>query len=200
MNSLKLGDVASITTGLVVKRKEIPPGEEPYSIYSMLTLRSFDQGGWLNENGFDVFRSIDEIDPKYLTREGDIIIRLSSPNTAITIDKQHENVLVPSLFVLIRITEQGILPEYVILYLNSDKMRKNYIKESSGSTIQTIKTSAFKDFIIQLPEIDLQKKSIELSLLMKKEKRLLVALMEQNEKRNNSLITQIANGGLKDGN
>jgi len=115
VNSFKLGDVASITTGLVVKRKVIPPGEEPHSIYSMLTLRSFDQDGWLNEDGFDVFRSIEEIDSKYLTREGDVIIRLSAPNTAIAIDKLHENILVPSLFVLIRISERGILSEYISL-------------------------------------------------------------------------------------
>ena len=200
MNSYKLGDVACITTGLVVKRKEIPPGKKPHSIYNMLTLRSFDQDGWVDEDGFDLFNSIEEIDPKYLTREGDVIIRLSAPNTAITIDKRHENILVPSLFVLIRVIDKSILPEYVSLYLNSNKMRKNYIKESSGSAIQTIKTSAIKDFILQLPDKIIQVKSIELSILMKKEKRLLVALMEQNEKRNNALITQITNGGFENGN
>jgi restriction endonuclease S subunit len=179
-----------------VKRKVIAPGEEPHSIYRMLTLRSFDQEGWLSEDGFDVFKSIECIDTKYLTVEGDVVIRLSAPYTAVAIDKQHENVLVPSLFVLIRVYDERILSGFLSIFLNSDKMKKSYIKESSGSTIQTIKTSAFKDFELQIPEISLQKKSVELNNLMKKEKGLLMALLEQNEKRNNTLMTKIINGGL----
>lgn len=183
-----------------MKRKETVPGENPHSIYRMLTLRSFDQDGWLREDGFDVFRSIEGIDTKYLTVEGDVVIRLSAPYTAVAIDKQHENILVPSLFVLIRIYDERILPEFLSIFLNSDKMKKCYIKESSGSTIQTIKTSAFKDFELQLPEMKRQKKSAELNNLLKKEKQLLRALLEQNEKRNNALMTQIITGGMKDGN
>ena len=42
---VKLGDISSITTGQVIKRKEARPGDVDAIQYRILTLKSFDEDG-----------------------------------------------------------------------------------------------------------------------------------------------------------
>ncbi len=194
---VKLGEVASIITGQMVKRKEAVPGDVSYYNYRMLTLKSFDPDGYLIEENLDVFNSVEEIDKKYITQEGDVIVRLSSPYTSIVIDKGSTGLLIPSLFAIIRSQDQEILPEYIGVYLNSECMKKSYAKETSGSAIQIVKTSAFKEFEINIPNLAIQEKVIMLNRLMIKEKKLLYELVEQSELRNAAALTKILCGGQK---
>lgn len=196
IKNIKLGDISDITTGLVVRRKEATPGNELHSEYKILTLKSFDQNGWLIEENLENFKSSEKIDFKYLTIAGDVIVRMSSPYTAVPIDKNLENIVVPSLFVIIRVTNKYILPEYVSLYLNSDEIKKQYSKEARGSIIQIVKTSSYKNFEIPFLELNIQDKVVELNHLMKKEKILLLKLMQQKDLLNNSIMTKILNGGF----
>lgn len=199
IENVKLGDIADIITGLVVKRKEAAKGYDLYSEYKLLTLKSINQNGWFIEENLEKFKSLEEIDQKYLTSAGDVIVRMSYPYTSISISKKQENMVVPSLFVIVRTTNKSLLPEYISLYLNSDKMKKQYSKESSGSVIQTLKTSSFKNLEIPFLELNFQEKAIQLNDLMKKEKILLLELMEQKELLNNSIMTQILTGGYENG-
>ncbi|MEL7654555.1 MAG: restriction endonuclease subunit S [Bacillota bacterium] len=196
---MKLGELANITTGQMVKRKEAIPGEISCREYRMLTLKSFDAGGYLIEEKLDVFHSAEEIDEKYITQEGDVIVRLSSPYTSVTIDKQSVGLLIPSLFVVIRRKNRKILPEYISVYLNSECMKKTYAKETSGSAIQIIKTSAFKEFELNIPDLRTQEKVVALNQLMLKEKKLLRELIEQIELKNAAVLTNILCGGRDNG-
>lgn len=184
----------------MVKRKEVASRNLVIASYKMLTLKSFEQDGWLKEENLDRFDSGEEIESKYLTTQGDVIIRLSSPYTAIAINEQNENLIIPSLFVVIRLASKKLLSEFLALYLNSDQMKKSFLRESSGSAIKSIRASAFKDFEIPHVEVDMQKKAVEISQLMKKEKKLMIALMAQQDQFNNATINHILNGGLKNAN
>ncbi len=50
---VKLGDISSITTGQVIKRKEARPGDMDAIQYRILTLKSFDEDGFLEKKDFD---------------------------------------------------------------------------------------------------------------------------------------------------
>ncbi|NLP45268.1 MAG: restriction endonuclease subunit S, partial [Peptococcaceae bacterium] len=97
---VKLGDISSITTGQVIKRKEARPGDMDAIQYRILTLKSFDEDGFLVKEELDTFKAFEEIESKYITSKGDIVVRLSMPFTTITIDKESEGILIPSLFVV----------------------------------------------------------------------------------------------------
>ena len=160
---LKLGEIASISSGLVVKRKQAIDSNEVVNEYRMLTLKSFEQAGWLNTNEFEVFESNEELDEKYLTKLGDVIVRLSSPYTAVVIDEENIGVLIPSLFVVIRMAIDNVLPGYLSIFLNSEIVKKIYAKCSIGSTIQVIKTSMLKDTTVIIKNTEEQRKIIELN-------------------------------------
>lgn len=196
---VKLGDISSITTGQVIKRKEARPGDVDAIQYRILTLKSFDEDGYLVKEELDSFKASEKIESKYITSKGDIVVRLSMPFTTITIDKESEGILIPSLFVVIRINSNDILPSYLSLYLNSNKMKKQYIREARGSAIQILKTSAFKEFEIMIPDMSIQEQAVTLNELMMREKRLLQLLIKEKNKRNQIILEKMITGGLKHG-
>ena len=196
---VKLGDISSITTGQVMKRKEARPGDVDAIQYRILTLKSFDEDGFLVKEEIDSFKASEEIESKYITSKGDIVVRLSMPFTSITIDEESEGILIPSLFVAIRVNCNDILPSYLSLYLNSNKMKKQYIKEARGSAIQILKTSAFKEFEIMIPDMSIQEQAVTLNELLMREKRLLQLLIKENNKRNQIIFDNMITGGLNHG-
>lgn len=196
---VKLGDISSITTGQVIKRKEARPGDVDAIQYRILTLKSFDEDGYLVKEELDSFKASEKIESKYITSKGDIVVRLSMPFTSITIDEESEGILIPSLFVVIRINCNDILPSYLSLYLNSNKMKKQYIKEARGSAIQILKTSAFKEFEIMIPDMSIQEQAVTLNELLMREKRLLQLLIKENNKRNQIIFDNMITGGLNHG-
>ena len=196
---VKLGDISSITTGQVIKRKEARPGDVDAIQYRILTLKSFDEDGFLVKEEIDSFKASEEIESKYITSKGDIVVRLSMPFTSITIDEESEGILIPSLFVVIRINSNDILPSYLSLYLNSNKMKKQYMREARGTAIQILKTSAFKEFVIMLPDMGMQEQTVALNELMMREKRLLQLLIKEYNKRNQIILENMITGGLNHG-
>ena len=193
----KLSDLATITTGLVIKRKQAEPDKKVATSYKMLTLKSFDQNGFLNSDDLEIFESSEVLDDKYLTQSGDVIVRLSSPNTAIMIDDIHEGLLIPSLFVVIRLNTDEIMPEYLKIYLNSDHMKKYYAKSSIGSAIQIIKTGMLREVAVRFPSLDRQEMIIKIDRLVSKEKILLEQLLEEKSKYHDAIINKMLQGGFK---
>lgn len=187
---VKLGNIASISTGLVVRRKQANKTQKVVKTYKILTLKSFEVGGWLNVDELEVFHSTEDLDDKYLTREGDVIVRLSNPNTAITIDSVNEGYVVPSLFVVIRLETQELLAGYLGILLNSESTKKLYAKSSVGSTIQTIKTSFFKDVVINIKSKVSQIQAIEINELIEQECMLLEKLIEQKKLYHKGIIQE----------
>jgi restriction endonuclease S subunit len=167
--------------------------------YRILTLKSFDEDGYLVKEELDSFKASEKIESKYITSKGDIVVRLSMPFTSITIDEASEGILIPSLFVVIRINSNDILPSYLSLYLNSNKMKKQYMREARGTAIQILKTSAFKEFEIMLPDMSMQEQTVALNELMMREKRLLQLLIKENNKRNQIILENMITGGLNHG-
>lgn len=196
-HNIKISDIGSITTGLVVKRKEAEIAEHTVKSYKMLTLKSFEPDGWLNSEELEDFNSAEELDDKYLCKEGDVIIRLSYPHTAIAIGKEHEGYLISSLFVIVRLATDYLNPEYLSIYLNSENMKRFYAKSAIGSAIQIIKTSMLKDIAVSFPELEKQKQVIKLNRLIIKEKVLLNKLIEEKTKYNREIINNLITGRIK---
>lgn len=181
-----LGELFFISSGLVSKRKEAPPDVFGFE-YKLLNLRSINQLGFIEKNGLDDYMSTEKIDDKYLARAGDIVIRLSTPFTAAVIDQDSQGVIITSLFAILRLTTHEVLPDYVAMYLNSEVMKKQYLKDASGSALQMIKTSAIKDYSIKIPTVNKQEQYIEINKLFIRESILLEELIE-NKKRYNKIL------------
>ena len=78
---MHLGELASVRSGLVLARKESRE-PTPYC-YNLLTLRSIHPDGSIAQEDLSVFHASEPLKAEYLTQPGDIIVRLTTPYTAI---------------------------------------------------------------------------------------------------------------------
>ena len=186
---MKLDKIAEVSTGLVLSRKKAL-GNEGFS-YELLTLKSFNEDGYIKEEYLDDFISEDKINEQYLTKEGDVIVRLSYPNTAVYITKELENMVIPSLFAIIRNQDENILSEFIAIFLNSKKCKRQLAADTIGSAISIVKTSTFKDIQIPKCTLEKQKSIIEVNSLLVKEKNLLVELLKEKEKYHKEVIRKM---------
>ena len=179
---MKLGEIAKIKIGLVLIRKKAKIKYEIKDIYNLITLKNIEDNGAFNEEPFEIFESNDELDKGYFTDEGDILIRLSYPYTAVYIDESKVNLLVPSSFSIIKLTTSNYIPEYIAWYLNSDKAKKELIKAQTGTAMSTTNKTILASIDIKEIPIEDQKRIGKIQELYLKERELLDRLIEEKEK------------------
>ena len=191
---MELKNMSEVQTGLVLVRKRADAKDKDAHKYRMLTLKSFDPKGWLNDGELDVFFSKEKLENKYLTNKGDVIIRLTTPYTAICINESQEGLVIPSNFAIIRLKGQNFIPEFVALFLNSEIIEKKLFKSSISATIPLIKITHLRDIDIPDKQFAVQKKIVELNQLQVEEKMLLSRLMKEKEKLAKASINKIIMG------
>ena len=196
---MKLNEISSVRSGLVLSRKLAREGTK----YPLLTLRSINSDGYIDLDKTDVFDAKEELAKEYLTQEGDIVIRLSTPYTAVYIDKvrlstpytavyidkDSEGIVVSSNFVIIRTDNKVLLPEYLYWLLNTAKVKHEMFESSSSNMLGAVKALFFAEYDIDLIPISEQRKIAAVNTLARKESRLLMELAKEKE-RYYSLILQ----------
>lgn len=191
---MQIGDIAKVKTGLVLSRKKAEVEYNAKATYKLLTLKNIAEGGVINNDSFEKFVSNDELDDHYFTKEGDVLMRLSHPHTAVFIEKQHSGLLIPSYFAIIKVDKTRFLPEYIAWYLNSFEVKKELEKSQSGSRIPSTNQNVIKALPVVSTTLSKQKALIELYRLHQKEKGLYNELIEEKEKWFKGISQQILKG------
>lgn len=173
---VKLGEFAEIKTGLVLARKR--PISDTVARYNVITVKSITDDGNIDPTELDTFESSEEVRSDYLTSKGDIVIRLSEPNSAAYITEEDENLLVTSYCCFIRLEGDSVLPEFLTWYLNSDFCRKQIRKFSTGSVLGFLSTQLLKEIEVPVMPLERQQKIIDLFNLSIVERNLLTKLMQ----------------------
>jgi restriction endonuclease S subunit len=192
---IELSKICEINAGLVLKRKEARESNGSLNMYKAITLKSFEDDAWINNDYLDKYYSIEQLDDKYLTKEHDVIIRLSYPYTAIHITKAFEGIVVPSLFAIIKTKEDQLDPGYLSFVLNSDAIKQTYYRNAMGSTVPVIRMQTIKDTEVPLLPLTKQQTISKLYELMIKEKRLHQLMTSNKEKYNKEITKRILMGG-----
>ena len=194
---MKLKDVAYIRSGLVLSRKR-KKDEEGVS-YPLLTLRSILPEGGIDFEELEEFEAAEKLSQEYVTSVGDIVVRLSSPYTAVLIDDKAVGMVIPSNFVLIKADNKKILPEYLYWFLNTQKVKNQMFENSTGNMLGAIKASFFNDIDIKLISFEEQKRIAEINSMAKREVYLLRRLAEEKEKYYSAmaeeLVERVVNNG-----
>lgn len=186
-----LGDIAQIKVGLVVSRKKAEVDLEAKVEYPMLTLKNIQIDGVFTAEPIETFKSTEELEEGFFTREGNILFRLSHPYTAVLIDKEHAGLLIPSYFANIEIVDPRFLSGYVVWYLNTDKVKGELLKRQRGTFIPSTNKKILER--IEIPELDMAKQRIiaEIQHLYQKEKRLYQQLIIEKEKFHKALTHKL---------
>lgn len=187
-----LEKITDIRLGVVLSRKKAESDKECERVYRMLTLKSFEEDGCVDLNDLENFQSREELNLQYLTKKGDVVIRITIPYTAVYINEALEGCVIPSNFAVIRLFDTELfLPEFIALYLNSDKLKREFNRASIGTAIPMIKASQLKELNIRKYSKTVQERLIKVNKLHIKEKKLLMALLEEKDLLNKAVIDNI---------
>lgn len=183
---MKLGNIATVRSGLVLSRKQ---AREVSDIrYPLLNLRSINSGGYIDVKQLDVFIAAEYLSPEYLSQDGDVIIRLSAPYTAVLIDEATSGMVVSSNFVIIRADRNELLPEYLYWLINTPKVKRSIYENTSSNMLGAIKAKYFSDFEVPFLPIAKQQQIAAMNELALKETRLLRKLADEKERYYSLLI------------
>lgn len=193
LKTVRLGNISQISTGLVLRRKQ-GSVHNIVKEYKLLTVKSFEEDGWINENELDIFPSMENLDSKYLTQEGDVIIRLSHPNTAVTISNLNQKFVISSLFASIRLDTNLILPGYLSIFINSHKSKGFFDSNTQGSGLKMVRTSDLNNMEILILPIKDQLKIVELNKKILEEKSLFMELIKKKDEYYKEFINKLLEG------
>lgn len=188
---MKLGELATVRSGLVLSRKQAREGKPVKMRYPALSFRAIRPSGCIDREQLDVFDAVEQLSPEYLTQVGDVIIRLTAPYTAVLINEASANMVVSSNFIIIRVDRNRLLPGYLVWLVNTPKVRRAIYENTSSNMLGAINAKFFSEFEIPPLSILQQQKISELYLLAKKEAALLRQLSKEKERYYDLLIRNV---------
>lgn len=186
---MKLKELANVRSGLILARKQskIPS----HYRYPLLNLKCIHPDGYILKEQLEVFHAVEYLNLEYVTHRGDIVVRLSTPYTAVLIDEATEGLVIPSSFAIIRTDSRKILPDYLQWLLNTQRVKQHIFESATGNMLAAVKPSYFADFELKLISMENQQTIARLHGLMQKETQLLHRLAEEKEKYYNFVIEDI---------
>ena len=194
---MKLGNSATVRSGLVLSRKQ---AREPSNIrYPLLNLRSIHPGGYIEADQLDVFDAAEYLSPEYLSQVGDVIVRLTAPYTAILIDEATAGIVISSNFVIIRADRRALLPGYLFWLINTPTVKRSIYENTSSNMLGAINARYFSDFEVPLLPVTEQQQIAAMNELALKETKLLRQLADEKERCYGLLIDR-AHKEMKRGN
>ena len=188
---MKLSEMATVRTGLVLSRKKAALHDKTKFIYRQVTLKSFTDSVTLQDEYFDDFISAEPIDDKYISKIGDIVVRLRKPNVAVYIDEKSAGLVIPSLMCIVRVKDSSANSAYLAHYLNSTPAKKVLEREIKGTTIPMIKTKDLENIDVVLPSLEVQNTTVELMKLSAKEIELIEKLKQEKQQLSQTILDTI---------
>lgn len=150
---MKLSDIASLQSGLVLNRKEARSYEETEKIYKRLNLRSLSSYNEIDRQKLDIFPAKEILEQTVLTRPGDIVIKLFTPIFPVVITEQDAGLVIPSQLAVIRIFNSKVLPHFLRYWLSTSEVSDSLRLFERGQSQRTIKIGTFTELEIPVPTL-----------------------------------------------
>lgn len=188
-----LEDVAAIRTGVVTTRKKVGEKDPVIYEYKLLNLKCAAPTGYLDLQHAETLETFEPLKTEYFTQMDDILVRLSTPYTAIMITREEWcGYLVPSHFAIIRVDKSIALPEYILWILKRESTKQKILQNISGSgAFGTINSKFFNALTVQNLPLDKQRIIGQIQLLSDMEQELLQKLNAQKEIYSKLLLDKI---------
>lgn len=176
---MRLADLSDIHSGYTARGRldPLPEGGVP-----ALQLRDVGTNG--EEPGPDFQRyDLGELSDRYFVRGGEVVFRSrGEPNAAAAIpDPLPEPVAVIVPLVIVRPDRRRVLPEYLAWAINQPDAQRRLGAEAQGTSLRMIPMAALEDLEIAVPDLQTQKRIVELDALARQEGRLLRQLAARRE-------------------
>ena len=176
---MRLAELSDIHSGYTARGRldPLPEGGVP-----ALQLRDVGTNG--EEPGPDFQRyDLGELSDRYFVRGGEVVFRSrGEPNAAAAIpDQLPEPVVVIVPLVIVRPDRARVLPEYLAWAINQPDAQRKLGAEAQGTSLRMIPMAALENLEIAVPDLQTQKRIVELDALARQEGQLLRQLAARRE-------------------
>lgn len=168
-NSIRLRDIADIQAGYSF-RGSIPVSEQ--GKYRVIQIKDIGFDGVITTADL-VKTKLDFIKPEYLTRKDDILFTSRGANRrAAVVDETAENAIFVSQLYALTLKTNHVTPQYLAWYINQKPAQDFFEEHASGSYIQNIRYDVLAELAVFIPDLEIQKRIIDIYQLSLKEKEL----------------------------
>ncbi|WP_461185834.1 restriction endonuclease subunit S [Adlercreutzia sp. CNCM I-6216] len=186
ITTMKLEELCTIKTGAPTSRaKKIAEGIEPREVKVLLPRAM--QGGAIIDEELAI-ETVGEVKEENFTREGDVVIKLSTPYDSVYIDKAHEGIMITSFGMVLRKKDDAELDmRFLSLFLNLPQTNSILQAVSTGQSVAMamLKRQTVADIEVSLLPLERQEKLASLFQVVRERKNQYERLIELD----NELVT-----------
>lgn len=177
---LRLDTIVDIKTGAPMSRaKKLVDGDVPTDV-RVLVPAAF-SCFHINYAQLPI-ETVSRVKEDLFTREGDVIVKSSTPYDCVYIDKDHEGLLVTSFGLILRSNSKSQIDmRYLAAYLSLEQTNKEFQSMSKGMTIQLLKKRDIGDLIVPVPSAEEQARLGALSESVQRYKDLCRTISEKSD-------------------
>lgn len=179
---MKLSDIASLQSGLVLNRKEARFSEKTVKTYKRLNLRSLSSCNEINHEELDIFPAKDILERTVLTQPGDIVIKLFTPIFPVVITEHDAGLVIPSQLAVIRIFNNEILPQYLRYWLSTPEVSDLLQSLEGWQSQRTIKIGTFAELEVPVPSLKKQQIIVDMVSINHRREQLYQSLINEQNK------------------
>ncbi len=103
-------------------------------------------------------------------------------SSALITEEQSNTFVASSSLFVIQVNTRSIIPEYLQWYLNQSKIKWRLESLSTGSNISSLSIKELRNLRVEVPELDIQRKIVELKKMQEKELVLIQRLGQKRKK------------------
>lgn len=188
---MKLENIATLSVGQILTRVTDADSDIQYKV---LQPKAIDNGV-IDDEQLDIVNVSKEIDSDKFTKQGDVVIKLSTPYEAAVIDEKHVGLLIPSFCAVIR-APKGVNPYYICALINSSYIKDQIKSKIAGTIRPMVKISDLRT--VDIPELPQEKMSAigeEYELSLKKLDLLSQIINTEKEIMDNKLLAIVLEEG-----
>jgi hypothetical protein len=177
---MRLAAACSIQTGYTARsRLEQAEGKGALAIQ----LRDIARDGQIEPEGLGRFE-LDDVADRFLVRAGDVIFRSRGDhNTATALDARFAEPAVAILPLIVLRPKPGVVTaEYLAWVINQPDAQRHFDTMARGTSIRMVPKSSLDELVITLPDIETQRRIVEVDGLADREQRLTVLIAEKRRR------------------
>lgn len=120
--------------------------------------------------------------------ENDVLFSTKGKFYAAIWHNQIPNAIATGTFIVLKVTDDSILPEYLAIYLNSSRAKKYYEQNIKAATVVHIGKKQLDYLEVEIPPLQKQRSLVKAYQLLIEEKTLVKELIKRKEKLLNTLL------------
>jgi hypothetical protein len=192
---ISLRQISEIQMGFTARERLEPS----ISGTPILQLRDLQPDGTLNSSQM-IKCELGSVASRYLVSTGDVVFRSrGDKNTAATVEGLETASVAVLPLVIIRPDGALVDPRYLAWFINSDWAQGYFDKAAQGTKLRMIARGDLENLPVDLPDLETQRRIVEVDSLAAEERRLTVRLMEMRQQLLASTLRDLARSDQRNG-